>query len=356
MNYLNPWMDEVEIAEISRILRDRFGSKATCLEFGSGGSTVYFSEFAAKWIAVEHDETWADSIRSTLQDGSKVTIELAHPDRPHEGTNPADPGQFATYIDVGRKHRPRQGYDFVLIDGRARIDCMLHLANSNMLHPACVIVLHDFKRYRYLERIDELLVHYNLVSAITGGVEQGLGIFELKAKSEPTLPDTDERPTDHRYSENFRAAMYPLCDGSIAPSPRSEDPVEQKMLEFAAVFYELNCCYDRLRLARLGESDESPEAILEEVEQISQSRHNLEDKYMAEGFYAEPDLEGVLATNLNFNHALAGPQSSGGGSGGPMQMISSSLYFTIPETEEEMEELRRKLEKLRDEGFEIETM
>ncbi len=56
---IKPYMADKEIAIVEEILLKLHPSR--CLEWGSGYSTLYFSQFIpenAKWIAVEHDRAW----------------------------------------------------------------------------------------------------------------------------------------------------------------------------------------------------------------------------------------------------------------------------------------------------------
>ena len=112
---------------------------------------------------------------------------------------------------------------------------------------------------------------------------------------------------DPRLSPDFQPEFFPSCDGCPAPPPDAEHPVEARMLEFAAAYYRLNRCYERLRLARTGASTEKPEPILEEIDQAVHARDALEDRLSPEGFYAEPIMEGILAVNLLFSYATKRP-------------------------------------------------
>ena len=53
-----PWMSQSEIQTIEKYLKPEF----TMLEWGSGGSTLYFPKFVRKYYSIEHDMSWYDNI------------------------------------------------------------------------------------------------------------------------------------------------------------------------------------------------------------------------------------------------------------------------------------------------------
>ena len=175
-----PMMDKVEVEAILSLLQNRLQGRARALEFGCGGSTVTFSPYAKTWISIEHDDSWAKRMRSALPGSSPVKILVTPPDFPHSGMTPAKEGQFKSYLASAKEICPEDGFDFVLVDGRARIDCILELHQSSLLKAGSLVVLHDFRRNRYISRLDEILEAYDLTSALTSGNLRGLGVFEYR--------------------------------------------------------------------------------------------------------------------------------------------------------------------------------
>jgi hypothetical protein len=147
-------------------------------------------------------------------------------------------------------------------------------------------------------------------------------------------------PVDPRSSRDFRPELYPLCEGRPAPAADSGDPVAQRMLEFAGIYYRLNLLYTRLQEVRLGHSAALPAAIHAEIGQAVQDRDALEDRLAPEGFFAEAVIEGLVTTNLVFSHALKKSME-------PKPAVSSSsfsLYVPMPQPGEDLEaHLRRHL-------------
>ena len=109
---------------------------------------------------------------------------------------------------------------------------------------------------------------------------------------------------DPRHSTGFRSELYPRCDGLPAPPPGTQDPVQQRMIAFAAAYYRINACLEKRRQAMLNSDEELALFALEDYHKAVRLRDELEDAHAPEGFYAEAELEGLFTVNLIFNHAL----------------------------------------------------
>ena len=108
-------------------------------EFGSGLSTLYFSTKVKKVISIEHNKKWYDLLKNELK--SKVidnceyfleepeiidnknsgiaNIEYKSDLKEYQGFH------FKKYVESIDRY-PDQFFDIVFIDGRVRIDCILH--------------------------------------------------------------------------------------------------------------------------------------------------------------------------------------------------------------------------------------
>lgn len=128
---MKPMMSDREIKIIDRLLT---GARC-CLEWGSGGSSVYFPETCpwVYWLSVEHDGNWLKKISDDLPTNSNVVWV------------PEDP---VWYVDCV-KHTRR--FDFILIDGLYRERC-LEIAKQ-IISKDGVILLHDAGRKEYQEFI-----------------------------------------------------------------------------------------------------------------------------------------------------------------------------------------------------------
>jgi hypothetical protein len=146
IHWHRPWMKRRETALIMEVLQHIRPRR--CLEWGSGHSTLFFPRFmaaAGTWLSVEHDGAWSGRIRSLCRD-PRVSVAHVPPDC-IPWTGPRNDGtyeEFRRYVDYPRDRGP---FDFVLVDGRARPDCVG--VAKGLLAPEGVVVLHDAHREIY---------------------------------------------------------------------------------------------------------------------------------------------------------------------------------------------------------------
>ena len=150
-------MDPKSIALMCRVLSAK--SKPDVLEWGCGGSTAFFSQFAGSWHSVEHDRDWGEQFRVDLSsmlllapEGS-VTLDVVEPDiewAPGGATEEARDGtaeQFATYCNAPRDRHATSKYDVILIDGRARVHCAVAVIRDKLLRDDnSIVLIHDIER------------------------------------------------------------------------------------------------------------------------------------------------------------------------------------------------------------------
>ena len=128
-----PWMDD---SEILLILKHLYYTD-TMLEWGSGGSTLYFPHFVKNYYSIEHDSKWFQGVKAKANED--VNMNLVPWDSPR--TLPTQKHQFKTYIEYVDKLNVEK-FDKVLIDGRARGWCAEYVLRY--LHKDSLIFIHDF--------------------------------------------------------------------------------------------------------------------------------------------------------------------------------------------------------------------
>lgn len=133
--------------DIFEELLDRLQPK-TCLEWGSGNSTLCFPERvpAAKWISVENNLEWFGHVKQNV---SAPSVALHHVDMPHFPVEQEKlPGSYLEdmdkYLNVARQYAP---YDYIMIDGRSRVFCLEEALE--LIREDGVVVLHDANRKLY---------------------------------------------------------------------------------------------------------------------------------------------------------------------------------------------------------------
>lgn len=159
---LHVWMDQVEFSQVVAILESI--QPRTVLEWGAGGSTRGFlarSPFIQRWVSIEHNAGWVGEVRKAVKD-PRLELHLVEPTEPEpppaKGSQErhlaleawhlraeTDKQLFADYVGLPRKLGVRP--DFILVDGRARIQCIAE--GFELLNPGGVLVLHDAQRTEY---------------------------------------------------------------------------------------------------------------------------------------------------------------------------------------------------------------
>ena len=165
-----PFMRNREIMILEEIFRNL--NPKNCLEWGSGFSTIYFSKLLLKdanWLSMEHCSDWASKIKQ-ININSKVNIKYIPPNN-YPWSDPNNDGSYEDlkdYIEYPNNHAP---YDFILIDGRARLECIKN--SINLITDMGIVVLHDANRKFYH---DNLEIFPNQVFFPIHG-RKGLGIW-----------------------------------------------------------------------------------------------------------------------------------------------------------------------------------
>ena len=126
---MNVWMSMEERNLISKYLH----YNKVMLEWGSGGSTHFFSRYVDKYISIEHDPEWFNKVGKCKAERYLVKNNLPR-------TIPTKVEEFLDYInyvDILNKK-----YDLVLIDGRARPYCAQKVIPY--LNKEAIVFIHDF--------------------------------------------------------------------------------------------------------------------------------------------------------------------------------------------------------------------
>lgn len=115
---------------------------------------------------------------------------------------------------------------------------------------------------------------------------------------------------DPRLLPDYDPSFMPLCDGEDPPPKETEDRNLRRVIEFASVYYQMNLLAVRADSARRAGDLPGERLALEAFRSTSRQRDSLEDRYAAEGFLAEPILEGNRYVDLRFNWAGKPPKDS----------------------------------------------
>lgn len=149
-----PFMDENEIQAVACCLT-LFDRPVKVLEWGSGESTRYFSRLlgpGSSWLAVEHQYGWFRHVQASISGLGGCSVAVVHvpPGREYvEGEDDGDVATFSAYIQAPQRFH--ESYEFILVDGRARVACLAK--GWEMLDPQGFMVLHDAQRPEYARGI-----------------------------------------------------------------------------------------------------------------------------------------------------------------------------------------------------------
>jgi predicted O-methyltransferase YrrM len=115
-----PWLTPAAIQFLKGYLRA--GDHG--LEYGSGGSTIWFAKRISNLTSVEHDLSWFEKVKGWLADKGITNVTYIH-----AAIDPqADSEKSREYISAARKIQD-ESLDFILVDGRHRDEC------ANMVLP-----------------------------------------------------------------------------------------------------------------------------------------------------------------------------------------------------------------------------
>lgn len=173
-NPQTPWTSQAAVA----IFRELLNKRMTGLEYGSGNSTIFFASRLGHLTSVEHDKAWYSRVKSTLKKlgHSNVDYKLIAPGtiRPLdyslikgynlEENEFAIKSEYADYFSFVRTF-PDNHFDFIMVDGRARIECTLNALPK--LKPGGIFVLDNSDRKRYTP-VFKVLSQWQSVTTTTG--------------------------------------------------------------------------------------------------------------------------------------------------------------------------------------------
>lgn len=168
------WMDPMELAQLRAVVETL--QPARVLEWGAGGSTrelLASCAFIRRYVSIEHDPHWHARVRERVRD-PRLELHLVEASEPEpkivRGTRAerearsawrsraeTDPELMRAYIQrplgLGANGEPPE-FDLVLIDGRARSQCVG--VGAKLLRPGGVLVVHDAQRPEYHAALREV--------------------------------------------------------------------------------------------------------------------------------------------------------------------------------------------------------
>jgi len=171
-----------------KLLCDFMSADKDVLEWGSGGSTNFFSQFVKHWDTVEHDAVWASKIKQQALKGvdyHSVPINWKASTR-RDGNY----DEFKEYVEFPKTLNKQ--WDVIFIDGRARVACAESVLRNHLLKKDGIVVVHDWERDHTNKDPDsnykKMLKYYDVVTEDISGPRH-LGILKPKKQVPSTVPE-----------------------------------------------------------------------------------------------------------------------------------------------------------------------
>jgi len=144
---MTPQVGKEKVLYIKSFLKERskYGP-VSVLEWGSGGSTVYFSKWLQEegidyeWVSLEYDSEWYEVVINNICDERTKVVLFEANGNPKSRDVPMD--DYVSYPKTLNKK-----FDLVFIDGRKRRRCTLEA--KDLVKKDGIVLVHDAWRTRY---------------------------------------------------------------------------------------------------------------------------------------------------------------------------------------------------------------
>lgn len=143
-----PWLTKKAILFLQLFIsmKESAKEKVNILEYGVGGSTIWFSSFSnVNIISIEHDKSWYQKVNSYLS--------INYPDRKNYSIILHDRPYNEVVLTLNKT------FDIILVDGRDRVMCIKN--SFRYLNKKGVLMLDNSDRPKYKEAF-EFLIGYPL--------------------------------------------------------------------------------------------------------------------------------------------------------------------------------------------------
>ena len=135
-----------------RLLLGALKPESVVFEWGSGMSSLYYSQCVTNWTSVEHHLPWCHEMQKHAPPNVRVKCvpieEEYAASYGSPGTWDGSKQEFKAYVESAKEIALMpNSVDIVLIDGRARADCALEVLP--FLRPESRVFIHDWTESRY---------------------------------------------------------------------------------------------------------------------------------------------------------------------------------------------------------------
>lgn len=152
-----PWTSPASIIIFDQLLT----KEMTGFEYGSGKSTIFFAKKLKSLVSVEHNKDWYDTVSRLLKKKGISNVQYQY--IPSQTSKAEDISRFYEEHNLQEgelrvlskyyayfqyiKTFPDNYFDFIIVDGRARVECAFNAFDK--LRPGGMFVLDNSERRRY---------------------------------------------------------------------------------------------------------------------------------------------------------------------------------------------------------------
>ena len=166
-----PWLSPASIQILNTVLT----KDMTGLEYGSGMSTYFFSQKLKTLVSVEHHKDWHDLVSKQLKQNEVKNVNFvfkaaetsevkADIERRYKLNFDEELTSYHEYYEYLQEF-PDNHFDFILIDGRARVECSRRAVGK--LKKGGIFMLDNSERVRY-RPVHEMMKDWPKITTTTG--------------------------------------------------------------------------------------------------------------------------------------------------------------------------------------------
>jgi len=175
LNPQSPWTSQASIKAFEKILtKNMIG-----FEYGSGFSTMFFSKHLKHLTSVEHNEEWFNIVKTKLKEQGINNVDYqfipsSKTEKNSEYTFYQDYQLTSKDFSIRREYQDyfsfvstfnNEHFDFIIVDGRARVECCLNAIPK--LKKGGLFVLDNSDRDRY-KPVFKVLESWKSITTTTG--------------------------------------------------------------------------------------------------------------------------------------------------------------------------------------------
>jgi predicted O-methyltransferase YrrM len=142
---LKPWIIAEVVTFIAKLLKEN--SNANVLEFGSGCSTAFITQYTNNLVTIEDNLKWYQTVQEYVaQNNLVVDLRLVQN------------GYYKECLKL-----PKNYFDLILVDGRHRMNCLRYA--REIVKPGGILILDDSTYYEKYQEADIIMSDWQCFNA-----------------------------------------------------------------------------------------------------------------------------------------------------------------------------------------------